>query len=60
MKIYRNGDRCPCCGTVLAGKTEEWLAEFSQLCADLGLTEWPQPELRAAGGVGPYGGEAEP
>ena len=46
MKIYRNGDRCPCCGTVLAGKTAEWLAEFSQLVSDLGLTEWPQPELR--------------
>ena len=41
MRIYKNGDRCPCCGTVLAGKTEEWLLEFSQLVADLGLPEWP-------------------
>ena len=66
-ETLQNGDRCPCCGTVLAGKTAEWLAEFSQLVADLGLTEWPQPEMRAAEGADlagdregrPYGRTAE-
>ncbi len=41
MKLYQNGDRCPCCGTILRDKTPGWLAEFSQLVADLGLPEWP-------------------
>jgi len=37
MYIYKNGDRCPCCGTVLADKTEEQLAELSENIAAL---EW--------------------
>lgn len=41
MKQYQNGDRCPCCGTVLRDKLPAWLAEFSQLCEDLGLPPWP-------------------
>lgn len=41
MKLYQNGDRCPCCGTILEGKTRQWLAEFSQLVDDLGLPPWP-------------------
>ena len=41
MKLYQNGDRCPCCGTVLEGKTREWLAEFSQLVDDLKMPPWP-------------------
>lgn len=46
MKIYRfhNGDTCPCCGQVLAGKTEEELAEFSVVvygfASALGLADW--------------------
>lgn len=35
--VYRNGDRCPCCGTVLQDKSREWLLEFSALCHTLGL-----------------------
>ena len=30
-KIYKNGDRCPCCGQVLEGKSEQWLEEFSNI-----------------------------
>ena len=41
MKLYQNGDRCPCCGTILIGKSRAWLLEFSQLVDDLGLPEWP-------------------
>lgn len=41
MKLYQNGDRCPCCGTVLERKTDKWLVEFSQLVNDLGLPPWP-------------------
>ncbi len=29
-KRYKNGDRCPCCGQVLQGKSEDWLEIFSQ------------------------------
>ena len=39
--IYQNGDRCPCCGTILTGKSRAWLAEFSLLVNELGLPEWP-------------------
>lgn len=31
MKIYKNGDRCPCCGQLIEGKSEEWLNDFSML-----------------------------
>lgn len=46
MKIYRfkNGDRCPCCGQELQGKTPEELAEFSiivySIGSQLGLADW--------------------
>lgn len=46
MKIYRyhNGDTCPCCGQVIAGKTEEELAEFSVLiygfATACGFADW--------------------
>lgn len=29
MRIYKNGDRCPCCGQLIEGKSEEWLNNFS-------------------------------
>ena len=41
MKLYQNGDRCPCCGTVLDGKSRAWLREFSRLVDELGLPTWP-------------------
>lgn len=32
MYMYKNGDRCPCCGQQITGMSEEWLELFSQLC----------------------------
>ncbi len=46
MKIYRfhNGDTCPCCGQVIAGKTPEELTYFSILiygfASVLGIADW--------------------
>ena len=46
MKIYRfkNGDRCPCCGQEIQGKTPDELAEFSltvyAIGRQLGLADW--------------------
>lgn len=31
MHRFQNGSKCPCCGEVLEGKSEEWLELFSQL-----------------------------
>ena len=31
MYRFQNGSKCPCCGEVLEGKSEEWLELFSQL-----------------------------
>lgn len=42
MKIYQNGDRCPCCGAILEGKSPEWLREFSELVDGLFLPPWPK------------------
>lgn len=46
MHVYRNGDRCPCCGNVIQDKSREWLLEFSALCQALGfgLAEDDEPE----------------
>lgn len=48
MHEYQNGDRCPCCGQVIEGKNEDWLAVFSQLCNAAGLAhrEEEVPELQ--------------
>ena len=43
MRQYKNGDRCPCCGGVLRGKTEAWLQEFSELVDMLRLPPWEDP-----------------
>ena len=43
MTRYQNGDRCPCCGGVIEGKTEEWLEVFSQLCHATGLEVLEEP-----------------
>lgn len=44
MKIYRNGDRCPCCGARIEGKTEEWLELFSSTMYFLGLSQYDGPD----------------
>lgn len=46
MKIYQNGDCCPCCGVPIEGKNAEWLELFSQLCNVLGLEELETPDLQ--------------
>lgn len=46
MKIYKNGDRCPCCGTVIEGKDDKWLEEFSQIVFDLGLPPFPEERMK--------------
>lgn len=35
--MYLNGDRCPCCGQEIEGKSREWLRLFGRLCEALGL-----------------------
>lgn len=39
MYIYKYGDRCPCCGQVLEGKSEDWLALFSLTVAVLEIPD---------------------
>lgn len=48
MKIrpYRNGDRYPCCGQEIRGKSPEFLESFNRAVAILGL---PFPPEDAAG-----------
>ena len=48
MHEYQNGDRCPCCGQTIEGKSEDWLAVFSQLCNAAGLAyrEEEAPDLQ--------------
>lgn len=56
MKFYQNGDKCPCCGAEIGGKSEDWLAVFSQLCNAAGLGELPEsetPELKPIDGFPP-------
>lgn len=45
MRIYQNGDRCPCCGQELQDKSPEWLELFSMTISILGLEPLPAPEL---------------
>lgn len=42
MHEYQNGERCPCCGTVIQGKSREWLLSFSLLADSLGFVPWEQ------------------
>ncbi len=42
MKIYRNGDRCPCCGEIIEGRPDQWLELFSSTVYFMGLSE-PDP-----------------
>lgn len=48
MKIYQNGDICPCCGRPLEEMSEEGLLLFSQLVhvAGLGEFEVKPPEVQ--------------
>ena len=39
MKIYKNGDKCPCCGQAIQGKSEEWLELFSAQAYFMGFRE---------------------
>ena len=41
MYRFQNGDRCPCCGQVLEGKSEDFLELFSQTVHLLGLDPGP-------------------
>ena len=59
MKIYHNGDRCPCCGTVIQDKSREWLLEFSAMAWALGFREDATPHQSAAPTASPQG-EAYP
>ena len=43
-KLYKNGDRCPCCGRVLEGKEDEWLLWFSAVVRIAGITEEAQDD----------------
>lgn len=42
IKLYENGDRCPCCGHILKDKSPGFLKEFSTIVAELGLPPWPE------------------
>ena len=46
MKLFQNGDRCPCCGEILTDKSAEWLEVFSQLCHAADLDELETPGLK--------------
>ena len=56
MMIYRNGDRCPCCGTVLQDKSREWLLEFSATVWALGFRE---EETAGGASSSPTGADAD-
>lgn len=45
MKIYDNGDKCPCCGQTIQGMSAEALAIFSQLVHVAGMGEPDAPVL---------------
>ena len=47
MKQYKNGDRCPCCGRVIEGKTADWLELFSSTVFFMGLSEYGEPMAAA-------------
>lgn len=39
MRVFKNGDACPCCGEPIEGRSEEWLELFSQTMFFMGLNE---------------------
>ena len=44
MKMYQNGDRCPCCGRVIRDKDELWLELFSSTMYFMGFGGDDVPE----------------
>ena len=40
MKQFQNGDRCPCCGTILKGKAPRWLWLFSVVVDMIRIPPW--------------------
>lgn len=42
MYMFKNGDRCPCCGQTLEGKSQDWLQLFSQMIHFLAVDPGPQ------------------
>lgn len=53
MYHFKNGDRCPCCGTVIQGKDRDWLLQFSAEAYALGFQG---PEDWADVSIGPCNG----
>lgn len=45
MKLYKNGDRCPCCGQRIEGKSDDWLELFSQTVDMLRIPPWEAQAL---------------
>lgn len=44
--LFLNGDKCPCCGQKIQGKSREWLRLFGRLCEALGLEKDDGIELQ--------------
>lgn len=42
--LYKNGDRCPCCGQTLEGKDDQWLHWFSAATWFLGISQEVQDD----------------
>ena len=45
MRLYKNGDRCPCCGQRIEGKPDDWLLLFSQTVDMLRIPPWEAQAL---------------
>ena len=50
MYVIQNGSKCPCCGEILEGKSEEWLNALTLLLNSLHLEE---VELKPVDGFPP-------
>ena len=57
MKLYKNGDRCPCCGQRIEGKSDDWLLLFSQTVDMLRLPPWEASPLWDGGDRAAEGGK---
>ena len=53
MRKYKNGDRCPCCGTEIRGKSEQWLEAFNEAVALCGFPFLPDPAPDSTGAADP-------
>ena len=52
MRIYKTGERCPCCGQPIKLTEPEALYVYSQLINALGLSEDPNEQEGAESGQG--------